>query len=125
MAIQKTQCSTKKATMKTSKKKWSKKELQIYILLLCANADSNVTHEELDLIKSKTDKETFKKIHKEFGSDSEEESLEKIQQNVHLHYFSHMELIAFRKEVHAVFFTDNKFDRMERNLYRILDNIIY
>ncbi|WP_273567354.1 hypothetical protein [Maribacter halichondriae] len=111
--------------MKTSKKDWSKTELQIYILLLCANADSNETGKELKLIKSKTNLKTFVKIYKEFSDDSEDESLEKIEQNVRLHFFTNMELMEFRKEVNAVFFTDKKFTMMERYLDRILDNIIY
>ncbi len=115
----------KSITMKTPKNPWNKAELQIYVLLLCANADSIETEEEINLIKSKTDPKTFKKMYKEFSGDTEDESLEKIQQNVHLHYFSNMELIEFRKEVNAVFFSDKKFNRMERNLDRILDNILY
>ena len=111
--------------MKTNKNQWSKTELQVYILLLCANADSKETEKELKLIKSKTDLKTFVKMYKEFSNDSEDESLEKIQRNVHLHYFSNMELMEFRKEANAVFFTDKKFTMMERNLDRILDNIIY
>jgi hypothetical protein len=111
--------------MKTTKNPWNKAELQIYVLLLCANADAIETEEEINLIKSKTDLKTFNKMYKEFSGDSEDESLEKIQQNVHLHYFSHMELIEFRKEVNAVFFTDKKYTRMERSLDRILDNLIY
>ena len=37
--------------MKSKHNIWAKEELQIYILLLCANADSD----EINLIKSKTD----------------------------------------------------------------------
>ena len=48
--------------MKSEQQNWTKTELQIYILMLCANADSNVTEEELNLIKSKTDRETFEKM---------------------------------------------------------------
>ena len=106
-------------------KPWSKKELQTYILLLCANADSEETEEELELIKSKTDSETFIKIHKEFSEDSEEDRFEKIDTNVHIHDYSNMELSDFRKEMYEVFLKDKKFMLMERNLDRILDNILY
>jgi hypothetical protein len=111
--------------MKTSKNQWSKTELQIYILLLCANADSTESVEEIELIKSKTDLKTFEKLYQEFKGDSEEESLEKIQLNVQFYHFTNMELIEFRKETNEVFFTDKKFTMMERNLDRILDNILY
>ncbi|TYA57502.1 hypothetical protein [Formosa maritima] len=104
---------------------WTKKELQIYILLLCANADSEETEEELQLIKSKTDAETFERMHKEFHEDSEDERFDKIDTNVQLHDYSNMELSEFRKEMYEIFLTDKKYLLMERNLDRILDNILY
>lgn len=104
---------------------WTKKELQTYILLLCANADSNETEEEINLIKNKTDIETFEKIHKEFSKDTEEVRFEKIEENIHLHEYSTMELSEFRKEMYEIFLADKKYLLMERNLDRILDNILY
>jgi len=111
--------------MKDEQKQWTKAELQVYILMLCANADSNVTQEELELIKSKTNKNTFNKISQEFSEDSEEESLEKIQDNLVLHEYSHKELMALRKEMFEVFFSDKKFNQMENTLDKILNNILY
>jgi len=104
---------------------WTKKELQIYILLLCANADSNETEEELSLIKAKTDSETFQKLHTEFKKDSEDDRFEKIETNMHLHDYSSMELSEFRKEMYEIFLADKKYMLIERNLDRILDNILY
>lgn len=104
---------------------WSKKELQIYILLLCANADQVESKKEIKLIKSKTDAATFERLYNEFKRDTEDESLEKINLNIQQHEYSHMELMEFRKEMDAVFLADKKFGMMERNLNRILDNIIY
>ena len=111
--------------MKSEPQQWTKAELQIYILMLCANADSNITGEELALIESKTDKNTFNKISQEFSKDDEEESLEKIQDNLALHEYSHKELMALRKEMFEVFFSDKKFSQMENILDKILDNILY
>ncbi len=104
---------------------WTKKELKIYILILCANADSSECKEEIDLIKSKTDAETYEKMHKQFSSATEEESLEKIDDVIQTHEYSEMELAQFRKEIYEVFLTDQKLDRKETNLDRILDNILY
>lgn len=56
--------------MNSSTRILSKTELQIYILLMCANADSSETEEELNLIKSKVDSETYDAIYREFNSDS-------------------------------------------------------
>lgn len=114
-----------KPIMKIEQPNWTKSELQTYILLLCANADSTETTEEIELIKSKTGKETFEKMYKEFSGDTEEESLEKIQDSLAVHEYSHKELMALRKEMFEVFFSDKKFSMMENTLDKILDNILY
>ena len=111
--------------MKSNENHWSKTELQIYILLLCANADSIETEEEMELIKSKTNMQTLKKLYNEYTGDSEDERLEKISKNLLFHDFTHMELMEFREEINEVFHADKKITMMERNLDRILDNIIY
>lgn len=111
--------------MKTSKNHWKKTELQTYILLLCANADSTETVEEMNLIKSKTDPQTLAKMYKEYTGDSEDDRLEKISRNIQFHDFTHMELMEFRKEINEVFHADKKYTMIERNLDRILDNILY
>lgn len=111
--------------MNTKTNKLTKKELQIYILLMCANADSTESDAELGLIKSKVDASTFDKIYNEFSKANEDERLEKIEENVHLHEFTTMELAELRREMYEVFFTDCDFKIMERNLDRIMDNILY
>ncbi|PNQ75291.1 hypothetical protein C1T31_03930 [Hanstruepera neustonica] len=108
-----------------STNKFSKTELQIYILLLCANADSVETEDEINLIKSKVDEETFNKIYKVFSNDNDDERLEKIDDNIHHHEFTNMELAQLRREIYEIFFSDCDFKMMERNLDRILDNILY
>lgn len=104
---------------------WTKKELMIYILLMCANADNNQTEEELKMIKSKTDKNTFDKIYQEFKNDNEDTQFEKVDDTVQRHRFENIELINMRKEMFKIFFSDCNFSRMEKNLDRIMDNIIY
>lgn len=111
--------------MKSKKNPWTKTELNIYILLLCANADAVQSEEEINLIKSKVDAETFERVYREFSGDSEERGIEKIEENIELHYYSTMELAQLRKEMQEVFFADQKFLTMERNLDRLLGNIIY
>jgi len=111
--------------METEKTNWNKNELHTYILLLCANADGVEGEEELNLIKQKTDTTTFSKIYAEFSLDNEEVRLEKINRTVQNFNYSHMELVALRKEMDDIYFADQKYGMMERNLDRILDNIIY
>lgn len=111
--------------MKSKNTSWTKEELQIYTLLLCANADSDESEDEVAIIKTKTNTQTFNKIYAEFSEDSEDESLRKIDMNIHNHDYSHLELAAFKKEIYSIFSSDNKFNAMEQNINRILDNILY
>lgn len=104
---------------------WTKTELQVYILLLSANADKDETNDELEMIKSKVELQTFLKIYQEFQADSEEERLQKIDTNIHLHTYSSMELIEFRTEVHRIFLSDHNFSMLEKRLDWTLDNILY
>ncbi len=111
--------------MKSKKESWTKLELKTYILLLCANADSVRSKAEIKLIKSKIDSKTFKKINKEFSRDTEKKRFKKIDDNVQLHDYSNNELKELRMEMHEIFNSDKDFGMMERNLDRILDNILY
>ena len=111
--------------MNTNNQNLSKSELQIYILLLCANADSEETEAEINLIKSKVDLDAFKRVYMVFSNDNEDERLEKVESNIHLHEFTEMELGELRREIYEIFFSDCNFQMMERNLDRILDNILY
>jgi hypothetical protein len=111
--------------MTSKSKKWTKTELQIYILLLCANADKEETEEELEMIKSKVSKETFDKIYQEFSRHSDKKRLKKVDRNIHEHIYSDLELSAFRKEIFAIFMVDNNFKMMEKRLDWTLDNILY
>ncbi|WP_281540539.1 hypothetical protein [Maribacter aestuarii] len=112
--------------MSSSKKHWTKKELKIYLLLLCAQADSQQSQEEIALIKAKTDNDTFNRIYQEFVKDEDEDTrIHKIEMAVHKHEFSHMELTDLRKETNELFNSDKKYSAAERFLDKLLDNIIY
>jgi hypothetical protein len=111
--------------MTSKSSNWTKIELQVYILLLCANADKEETLEELNMIRSKVSKETFDNTYKEFNSHSNKKRIKKIDRNIHFHNFSDMELSTFRKEIDEVFFSDGKFKMMEQRMGLLLDNILY
>ncbi len=111
--------------MKNPNKNWSKKELKVYLLLLCAQTDSVQTQEEIDLIRRKTDSATFESVYQEFQKDDEDTGIQKIEAAVGKLQFSQMELAELKKEIHQLFRSDNKFSASERYLDRILDNIVY
>lgn len=111
--------------MSAENNKWTKEELQTYILLLCANADRDETEEELEMILSKVSKKNFVKMYDIFKNDSEKKRLKKIDQAVHHHTYTHMELMDFRREIYEIFFSDCNFTMMEKRLDWTLDNILY
>ncbi|MEB8330699.1 hypothetical protein OO009_15180 [Flavobacteriaceae bacterium KMM 6897] len=111
--------------MKNKQPKWSKNELKVYILLLCAQADWDETPEEIAFIKSKTTPEIFDKIKKEANEDNEDISLDKIEAAIEEHRFSTLELIELKKEIQDIFISDKNFTLKERYIDEILDNLIY
>jgi len=111
--------------MKDVKSHWSKKELKIYILMFCAKVDQVETAEEIALIKSKTDPETFDRLYTEFCDNDEDTCFEKIEDTIGKFPFSPKEIAEIKKEVMEVFNTDKKFEMKERYLDKVLDNILY
>jgi len=111
--------------MSTMSKSWSKKELKIYLFLLCADADAVKTEEELEFIKHKTDSDTFQTLYREFESDDQESRFRKIENSIAKHNFSQMELADLRKEIQQLFLSDKKYSAAEKYLDKILDNLIY
>jgi hypothetical protein len=111
--------------MTTKTSQLTKEELKVYILIFCASVDSDATEDEMNLVKSKTTPDIFNKMLKAFSVHSEKESIDKIEESIHLHEFTEMELAEFRQEIYKLFLTDSKFHRKEQSLDRILDNILY
>lgn len=104
---------------------WSKEELKVYVLLLCAKSDKVSSKEEIALIQSKTNEKTFDKMNKKIEGDSEKKSLKKIQKNLVHHHYTHRELTQLRREMDEVFLVDQKFNMKERTMDEILNNILY
>ncbi|MFD1614785.1 hypothetical protein [Gelatiniphilus marinus] len=111
--------------MKNELTKWTKAELKIYILMLCAKIDNDESEEEMALIKSKTDQETFNKLYNEFSCDEEDRCFEKIEDAINHHEYSPKELQELKQEILEIFHSDKKFLNKERYLEKVFDNILY
>ena len=111
--------------MKSKKLNWTKSELHVYILLLCANADKKQTQEELELILSKVSKKTFKKMYAKFHKHSENKRFKKVEKAVKNLEYSERELAEFKREMRDIFLADNSFSLFEKRLEWTLDNILY
>ncbi|AUP77585.1 hypothetical protein [Flavivirga eckloniae] len=110
--------------MEEIKTKWTKEELEIYILIYCANANFSETKMEIDFIKSKIQTSNFEKIHSEFKNDNDYQSIQKIQSSIKDHGYTNDDKDTLFKEIKALFLSDNKYDILEQNLYRGLGHIL-
>lgn len=111
--------------MKNEMAKWSKEDLKIYILMLCAKIDEDESEAEIALIKSKTDAETFNRLYNEFCCDEEDGCFEKIEDAINQHEYSPKELHELKQEIRDVLHSDKIFLQKERYLEKVFDNILY
>lgn len=110
--------------MEEIKTNWTKEELEIYILIYCANADFSESKFEIDFIKSKTQTSNFEKIHDVFKKDNDYQSIQKIQSSIKDHGYTNEDKDILFKEIKALFLSDDKYDILEQNLYRGLSHIL-
>lgn len=103
---------------------WTKQELGAYILLYCANSDYNEDPEEIEIIKSKVDKEHYKTIHQEFEDDNDYQSIQKIEEAIHRLGYSKKEIKTLISEMKALFLSDGNYDQTEKILFLGLKKIL-
>lgn len=104
---------------------WTKEELKAYTLLYFAHADFKFTEEEVEYIKSKVSEDKYKKIWKEFKHDNDYQSLQKIEHTVERFNYSQDEIDKLFKEIKELFFVDEKYDTLEKNLYLGLQHLMH
>ena len=102
---------------------WTRKELEAYLLIYCANADFVEHEEEVDFIKLKVEEQVYKKMHKIFNKDNDYQSLQKIQIVLQELSFSEEEKQQLLSEIQKLFVLDDHFTINEHNLLRGLQHI--
>ena len=95
---------------------WSRKEFKLYLLLYCSHANLEEKDEEIELIKSKVDTDTYGKIHKELEKDNDYQSIQKIMYNLDKFNYTVEEKHKLLEDIKDVFYSDGEFDLMEQNL---------
>ena len=95
---------------------WTKKELQAYILIWCANADYMEDEEEKELILSKVDQNTSDKLHREFNKDNDYQRIEKINAALEALNYSKSGRNEIISEMKEMFEADGTFDSVEQSL---------
>ncbi len=99
---------------------WSRNELIAYIFLFAAHSDLKEDNHERNLIISKVDMNTFQRIHDEFDSDNDYQSLQKIQNCLNHHHFSSTDINVLMTEIKSLFLADGSYDTMEKHMYNSL-----
>lgn len=107
--------------MKTN---WNRDYLKGYLLLYCANADLNLTEQEMGFITSKVTHLDLDHVKQEFENDSDYESLEKIlAAYVELGY-SQQDRKQLLNEIKEFFNSDGEFDQVENFIQRNLERLL-
>jgi len=103
---------------------WTKEELVAYVLLFAANSDFTENKEEKELILSKVDKKTFKRIHKEFHNDNDFQSIQKIISGLKLFNYSKEDIDSLFTDIKTLFLSDGNYDAIERNMFSNLKRLL-
>lgn len=104
--------------------KWTKDEFLAYVLLYAAHCNFIETEEEKAYILTKVNTTVFLKIHNEVVIDSDEDSLNKIQEYITQNKVTTQEKELLIKDIKNVFFADGSVDIIEKKVFGILKNII-
>ncbi len=110
--------------METYETDWTREEFKAYLMLNCANADYIETEEEKELILSKVDKNTYKRIHKEFDNDNDYVRLQKIAQTAKRFGYTKDKADELLENMKQLFMQDHKFGVYEDYMYKGLKRIL-
>ncbi len=103
---------------------WTRNEFKAYLMLNCANADYIESEEEKELILSKVDKDTYKRIHKEFDKDNDYTRLQKIAHTAKRFGYSKDKADILLDKIKELFLTDHNLNVLEENMFRGLKRIL-
>lgn len=110
--------------MSDLKTNWSKKELNAYILMYCANANFKETSEEFEMIQSKVNTDSLYAIRKEFNNDNDYQSIQKIQSTIERLGYNASQIDEIIAEIKSLFLADGTFDPIEKVMFSGLRNLL-
>lgn len=103
---------------------WTEDELKAYLLLYCTHCHIEETDEDKELIISKVDRETYKRIHREIDKDNDYQSLEKILNTIERLGYKEADIDRLIKDIKELFLQDGEFDLLEQNMLRQLKHLL-
>ena len=102
----------------------SKEEFEIYCLLIAADADFDITKQELIAMGAHTDPVTFVRVYNGFEADGDMERLDTIREHKTLYIKDELDRQNHFERMKKVFFFDGKFQAAEESVIKMLRNII-
>ena len=102
----------------------SKEEFEIYCLLIAANADFDITRQELIAMGAGTNPEMFVKVYNGFEADSDMERINTIQEHKNLYIKDELDRQNLFDKMKTVFFADGKFVAAEQSIFTMLRKLI-
>lgn len=105
-------------------KNLSREEFEIYCLLIAANADFNITRQELIAMGAKTDPETFVRVYNGFEADNDMGRIDTIRECKALYIKDELDRQNLFEKMKKVFFADGRFDAAEQSILTMLRKLI-
>lgn len=105
-------------------KNLSKEEFEIYCLFIAANADFDITKQELIAMGVHTNPELFVKVYNGFEADSDMERLDTIREHKALYIKDELDRQNLFDRMKTVFFADGKFQAAEQSVFMMLRKLI-
>lgn len=105
-------------------KNLSKEEFEIYCLFMAANADFNITRQELIAMGAHTNPEMFVKVYNGFEADKDIERIDTIRECKALYIKDELDRQNLFDRMKEVFFADGKFVAAEQSILTMLRKLI-
>ena len=105
-------------------KNLTKEEFEIYCLLIAADADFDITKQELIAIGAHTDPQTFVRIYNGFEADNDIERLGTICEHKALYIKDELDRQNHFDNMKKVFFADGRNPAAERSIFKTLRDLI-
>lgn len=105
-------------------KNLTKEEFEIYCLFIAANADFNITRQELIAMGAGCDPQMFVKVYNGFEADNDIERINTIQECKKLYIKDELDRQNLFDKMEKVFFADGKFQAAEQSVFTMLRKLI-
>lgn len=103
---------------------WDQNQFKAYLLIYAANSNFAETEEEKEVILSKVDPDTYKKMHREYEHDNDYQRLQKILAAIEKFGYSKEDLSQLREEIRQVLNSEGYHDELEENMFLYLKKIV-